>query len=120
MTAQISISDSHYWTSCWASKINILISPVAVDHIQNIDSHLQNKVLKLKDKKTVYTDLCKLLKLKNRKLDKMDSLSSLKQACVTRFYKSFKNLQVGEYIVTHFEKKTTGHGERVRITIDDL
>ena len=50
----------------------------------------------------------------------MDSLSALKKACSPKFYKSFKHLQVGEYIVTNFEKKTTDHGERVRIAIDDF
>lgn len=49
----------------------------------------------------------------------MDALAVLKQACVKTTFKSFKNMQPGEYIVTSFEKCTTDHGERVRVTVED-
>lgn len=49
----------------------------------------------------------------------MDALALLKDACMTKSFKSFKHLQPGEYIVTLFEKSKTDHGERVRITIDN-
>lgn len=50
----------------------------------------------------------------------MDALSLLKEACLKKSFKSFKNVQPGEYIVSLFEKCETDHGERVRISIDDF
>lgn len=49
----------------------------------------------------------------------MDALTLLRETCVKKQYKSFKNLNPGEYIVTLFEKFLTTHGERVRITVDN-
>lgn len=49
----------------------------------------------------------------------MDALSVLKETCLKKTFKSFKDLQPGEYIVTLFEKCETEKGERIRITIED-
>lgn len=49
----------------------------------------------------------------------MDALSMLNEACSKKSFKSFNDLLPGEYIVKHFEKHESKHGERVRIAIDD-
>lgn len=49
----------------------------------------------------------------------MDALTVLKEACLRKTYKSFNLLQPGEYIVTLFEKYSSRHGDRIRITIED-
>lgn len=49
----------------------------------------------------------------------MDALSKLREACVKKTFKSFKDAQPGEYIVTQFSKADTGHGERVKIQIEN-
>lgn len=50
----------------------------------------------------------------------MDALSVLKEFCLKKTFKSFKDLPPGEYIVSLFEKSTSNHGERVKITINDF
>lgn len=50
----------------------------------------------------------------------MDALSALREACQKKSFKSFNNLQPGEYIVTNFESSETNHGQRIRITIEDF
>lgn len=49
----------------------------------------------------------------------MDALTILKDTCVKRLFKSFKNLAPGEYIVNSFEKCKTTHGDRIKINMDD-
>lgn len=49
----------------------------------------------------------------------MNALASLKAACTSTGFKSFKSIQPGEYIVTNFEKCKTDHGNRLRISIDN-
>lgn len=49
----------------------------------------------------------------------MESLAMLRDACVVKSFKSFKDIQPGDYIVTFFDKTITDHGERVRVTMDD-
>lgn len=50
----------------------------------------------------------------------MDALSLLKEACVKKSFKSFKDMQPGEYIVTLFERCETNQGDRIRITIENF
>lgn len=47
------------------------------------------------------------------------ALGALKLACEQQYYRSFKNLQPGEYIVKKFSLMETAHGARLRIEIDD-
>lgn len=52
----------------------------------------------------------------------MNAMEKLKAACLkkkTTSYKSFKDLEAGEYIVYHFSCIQTSHGRRVRINLDD-
>lgn len=51
--------------------------------------------------------------------DVSSALGALKLACEKRVYRSFKDLQPGEYIVKKFCIMETAHGQRLRIEIDD-
>lgn len=46
-------------------------------------------------------------------------LNELKNACVSRKYQSFKDLQPGEYIVNSFSIVESSHGPRVRVDMSD-
>lgn len=45
-------------------------------------------------------------------------MDSLKTACLTKTFKSFKDLAVGEYMINRFTHVDTKHGKRVRIDLD--
>lgn len=47
------------------------------------------------------------------------ALAALKSACEKRTFKSFKNLENGEYYVTRFSHVDTLHGKRVQIDLAD-
>lgn len=47
------------------------------------------------------------------------ALCALQAACSKKKYQSFKDLEEGEYIVSHFTIIETSHGRRVRIDLDD-
>lgn len=47
------------------------------------------------------------------------ALSALKTACIKKTYKSFKDLQPGEYVVTNFCAVETKHGNRIRIVMNN-
>lgn len=52
----------------------------------------------------------------------MSALEKLKAACgkkTSKSYKSFKDLDAGEYIVYDFSWIQTSHGRRIRVTLDD-
>lgn len=49
----------------------------------------------------------------------MNALQQLKAACVPKYFKSFKDLVPGEYIVNKFSLVDTTHGKRVRIDMDN-
>lgn len=50
----------------------------------------------------------------------MDSLTALKNACVQKItYKSFKDIQHGEYVIRRFSLAKTIHGKKVRIELDN-
>lgn len=50
----------------------------------------------------------------------MSALTSLKSMCLKKSFKSFKNLEIGEYIVDKFSKVETDLGSRIRIDIGDI
>lgn len=42
-------------------------------------------------------------------------MEALNSACAVQSFKSFRELEQGEYIVNKFSKASTNHGERIRI-----
>lgn len=47
----------------------------------------------------------------------MNAIEVLKTACVSKPFKSFKNLPKGDFVVHEFERVTTDHGERIRVEL---
>lgn len=47
-------------------------------------------------------------------------MDSLKSACLSKNFKSFKELAQGEYIVNRFTHVDTKHGKRVRIDLEEF
>lgn len=54
------------------------------------------------------------------KSDQVCEMDSLKSACLTKNFKSFKELAHGEYIVNRFMHVDTKHGKRVRIDLEEF
>lgn len=50
----------------------------------------------------------------------MEALLALKRASAPMNFKSFKNLEVGEYVTRKFMKVKTKYGPRVRVHIEDF
>lgn len=49
----------------------------------------------------------------------MNALQALQTACEPRNFKSFKDLEVGEYPVRGFSLVNTQHGQRLRVDLED-
>lgn len=49
----------------------------------------------------------------------MSALETLRISCAKRAYKSFKDLDNGEYIIRSFCRTDSTHGPRIRIDLDD-
>lgn len=49
----------------------------------------------------------------------MSALEVLKTACLSKSFKSFKNLDVGDYVVYDFQRIATDFGARIRIELHD-
>lgn len=50
----------------------------------------------------------------------MEALHALKSAGVAVFYKSFSEIEVGEYVARRFVLITSKYGKRVKLYIDDF
>lgn len=49
----------------------------------------------------------------------MNALNVLKTACINKPFRSFKNLNVGDYVVLNFQRVNTNYGDRLRIELHD-
>lgn len=49
----------------------------------------------------------------------MSALNVLKSACQNKPFKSFKNLNHGDFVVTNFQRVSTDYGDRLRIELHD-
>lgn len=49
----------------------------------------------------------------------MNALGVLKAACANKPFKSFKNLDIGDYVVDNFQRVKTDYGDRLRIELSD-
>lgn len=49
----------------------------------------------------------------------MEAIQTLKTACMSKTFASFRNLEPGDYVVHGFTLVHTTHGQRVRLDFED-
>lgn len=48
-----------------------------------------------------------------------NAILALKEACITKPFKSFANLKVGSYYATYFQRESWSHGDKIRVDFYD-